>query len=233
MPLYNDERDIIDEVDKTLPDIFAREEDADHDVMNEDTFDTQNDALMCSGHFDLSEQIFAREEDAKHDALNNDTFDPHNDFSLCFGNFEFSQREHVKIPERPKRSEYYYTTPDDCICSCGFHVASQLSAEEKSNTGLRLYIPRLRVNDPSFQRRNSLYYEVTWQLETFCNIVSISLQNLERVNDVAAYVFLNPDQPFRKNKMGQTAMCNLSCPKCKSLTVQINPNIFWKVFPQM
>lgn len=184
------------------------------------------------GEFDkYLPDIFAREENAAHDYLNNITFDPANYTDIFLGDFIMNQRRHVKIPARPNRSEYYYTTPQDNLCSCGFHVASQLSHEEMSKTGIRLYIPRLRVNDASFNHTHTIYDEIAIQLGNFCNIVHIELQWLHNVGDFAAFIYLDLYKPFKQNNMGKTAMCNLSCPKCKSLTIHLNQHIFWKVLP--
>lgn len=177
--------------------------------------------------------IFAREENTAHDALNKDTFDPDNDLWMCFGNFDFNQRTHVKIPERHNRSEYYFTTPHDNVCSCEFYVASQLSTEEKDKAGCRLYIPRLRVADPTYDSSTHIYQQVTKHIGSFCNIVNIDFKWLWDAGDFSAFIYLHPQQPFKTNKLGQTAMCNLSCPKCKSLNVHINQHIFWKVLPQV
>ena len=190
-----------------------------------------NEHLFISKFDEPLLDVYAREEDANRDSLNKKTFDPVNDIETCFGNFRFTHRHFTLIPERPDRSVYYFIHLDDDVCSCGYHVSSQLSNDEKRMAGSRIYIPRLRVNDSSFNHNNSIQNEITNQLGNFCNIVHIDLKWLQNVGDFSAFVHLNIYEPFKQNHAGQVTMCNLSCPKCKSLTLNINKHIFWMLLP--
>ena len=175
--------------------------------------------------------IYAREEDHERNALNNVTFDEINDLDMCFGHYKFTQRHFTLVPRRPDRSEYYFINQDDDVCCCGYHVSSQLSYEEKTKAGYRIYIPRLRVHDPNFNHTHAVHDEIANQLGKICNIEHIELLWLPEVGDFSAFVYLNLCEPFKQNHAGQTALCNLSCPKCKSLAVHINKNIFWMLLP--
>ena len=191
----------------------------------------ENQPWFISQFVEPLQDVYTREEDAKHDSLNKETFDPNNDFEMSFGNYQFTQRHFTLIPVRSDRSEYYFIRLEDDVCSCGYHVSSQLSNDEKRMAGSRIYIPRLRVNDSSFNHNHSIKNEITQQLGNFCNIVHIDLKWLQDVGDFSAFVHLNIYEPFKQNHAGQITMCNLSCPKCKSLTLNINKHIFWRLLP--
>ena len=179
--------------------------------------------------------VDAFEEDIMRDSLNEDTFDPDMDIWISLGNFEFTHRVETILPEdqvrHPGRSIYYTTTDADQVCGCGLHVASQLCRFEAAKVGYRIYIPRLMVADNTYQGDQHIHQYIVSTLGAFCNIVNIEFRWLWLAADMSCLVHLDNHEPFKNNNTGQTMMCNLSCPRCKSLNLHINKNVYWKLLP--